>query len=154
MDAFVGKPLTPEKLRRVLLAAGRRQLAADSVHLPLELPVEELDLSLLAYLSDGSEDGLDAQIHRYIAILNEAQSEIANAARIHDFSLLAGVAHRLVGHAKMVNGSALGGAAAGLEAAARSGDGPACDKWRQRVTAEISTVTEAVYRRGLAGQPA
>src|SRR6185436_3669435 len=55
MDAFVGKPLTPEKLRKVLLAAGRRLLTAASLDVPQNAPGTKLDLALLKYLSDGSD---------------------------------------------------------------------------------------------------
>jgi CheY-like chemotaxis protein len=147
MDAFVGKPLTPEKLRKVLLDAGRRLLAAASVHVPAETPPAELDLALLTYLSDGSEDGLGAQIQRFVATMDETETQLAAASAGQNFADLAGHAHRLLGQARLVASSALASAATRLEVAARSRDQAACVEWLGHVRDEINALTEAMRHR-------
>ena len=116
MDAFVGKPLTPEKLRKVLLATGRRQLAAASVHVaPDVAPASTLDLSLLKYLSNGTSEGLDAEIARYVARLDASLAAITTAAEHVNFPELAQAAHGLQGHAKLVSAARLAELALQLE---------------------------------------
>lgn len=153
MDAFVGKPLTPEKLRKVLMAAGRRQLAAASVHVPPEVPAAVLDMSLLNYLSSGTEESLETQVQRFLATLSETESEMARAARARDFGSLGVCAHRVLGQAKMIGGATLADAASRLEAAAQSRDGSACGEWLRQVGEEIRAVTAALRHRHRTGQP-
>jgi CheY-like chemotaxis protein len=155
MDAFIGKPLTPEKLRKVLLTAGQRMVAGASVQVAPEheapalpaTPAVALDMSLLTYLSDGSADGLRTQIGRFVATLEEAKSQMAEAAQVQDFSRMAVCAHRLLGQAKMVGGTALADAASSLDAAASSADALRCEEWLGRVSDEIQSLKEALHRR-------
>ncbi|HEX2852136.1 MAG TPA: ATP-binding protein [Opitutaceae bacterium] len=154
MDAFVGKPLTPDKLRKVLLAAGRRQLAAASVHIPAEVPARALDVSLLSYISDGTDQGLGEQIERFVSSLGEAQDKLEHASSARDFPALAASAHYVVSQAKMVGGGSLEEAATGLERAARAGDGAAFGVLIERVREEIRVVTEALRHRRPASHPA
>lgn len=144
MDAFLGKPLTPEKLRKVLRAAGRRLLTAAPVHALPETPAAELDFALLSYLSDGSAEGLELQAQRFLASLGESTAELTAAAARRDLVRLRTAAHRLLGQARMVGGGGLADAASELEAAARSGDEQACDQLLQRVRDETEGVTAAM----------
>jgi signal transduction histidine kinase/DNA-binding response OmpR family regulator len=141
MDAFLGKPLTPEKLRNALLAAGRRLLAAASVHSLPEAPAMEIDFTLLNYLSDGSPAGLEAQTQRFLATLEETAGEITAAANAQDYPRLCTSAHRLLGQARMVGATSLGEAAAALESAARAEKGRRCNPSLRRVREEIQTLT-------------
>jgi CheY-like chemotaxis protein/HPt (histidine-containing phosphotransfer) domain-containing protein len=147
MDAFVGKPLTPHKLRRVLLAAGRRLLTAASVQVSSQVATPAVDVSLLQYLSDGSEQGLDEQIERFLATLAEADNELSRASSVHDFATLGSVAHHVLSQAKMIGGSALETAAAGLEQAARARDELAFGEQMPRVRREMESVKAALRRR-------
>jgi HPt (histidine-containing phosphotransfer) domain-containing protein len=153
MDAFVGKPLTPEKLRRVFVAAGRRKLAAASFPAPASLPVHEVDLGLLHYLSDGSADGMSAEIQRFIAGLRAAEEKMTAASRAGDFAGLRASAHQVIGHAKMIGGAALAEAARQLESAARLGDGLACGASLDHLHREIASVTESMIPRQSAARP-
>ncbi len=149
MDAFVGKPLTPDKLRRTLLAAGRKLLATATVDVSREAPVApaaELDLSLLNYLSDGSEESMATQVRRFLDTLSGAQAESLGALRAGDFETLKVYAHRIIGQARMVGSNSLAATALRLEKAAEVGDGNACGVLLRRVTAEIGALTEAMLR--------
>jgi signal transduction histidine kinase/CheY-like chemotaxis protein/ligand-binding sensor domain-containing protein/HPt (histidine-containing phosphotransfer) domain-containing protein len=151
MDAFVGKPLTPEKLRRVLIAAGRRLLAAASVQVSPE--TAELDMSLLHYLADGKTAGLGDQIERFLDTLVNTERELATAARERKYELLRTSAHGLLGQARMVGGNTLAQAAAELETAALEENDAACDELVLRVDVEIRALTAALRHRR-AEQPA
>jgi signal transduction histidine kinase/CheY-like chemotaxis protein/HPt (histidine-containing phosphotransfer) domain-containing protein len=145
MDAFVGKPLTPDKLRKALLAASRQLQAGGSVHVPHESTVApHLDLSLLSYLSDGSPTGLETQIARFLNALDEAHAPLAEACRNRDFTQLAALAHRVRGQAKMIGANALSDTTARLEAAAQAADESACRELCARVDEEIHALKEAV----------
>ena len=152
MDAFVGKPLTPEKLRKVLLATGRRQLAAASVHIPPDLPAPRYDLSLLRYLSDGSPEGMAAELQRYLGILEASRHRLADLARNRDLPELAKAAHGLVGHAKMIGAHALEHAAVRLEKA--SAGGTMAADLLSSVDAEVDRVRAGLSHSHSAGQPA
>ena len=149
MDAFVGKPLTPEKLRKVLLAAGRRLLTAATVHVGAEPRANSsgLDLSLLTYLSDGTEEGLQAQVERFLASLEQSAQELQQLTGDSDYPNVALGGHRLLGQARMVGGAALGRACSQLEAAARNHDAKGCQVALDRIASEIQSLTEAIRRR-------
>jgi CheY-like chemotaxis protein len=157
MDAFVGKPLTPEKLRRVLLNTGRRQLAAASVHVSPEVPQATppvLDLSLLKYLSDGTPEGLGAEIQRYLARLADCQTEIATFAMARDWLNTANAAHGLHGHAKLISAANLAQIAVQLERAAMAHDESELRGKLRQLDAEAETVRELLRHHRSSGQPA
>lgn len=152
MDAFVGKPLTPEKLRKVLLATGRRQLAAASVHIPPDLPRPQFDLSLLRYLSDGTPAGMVLELQQYLAILDSSRARLAELARARDLPELVKAAHGLVGHAKMIGAVALEQAAVRLEKA--SAGGTLAPDLLRTVDAEADRVRAELSHSRAVGQPA
>jgi HPt (histidine-containing phosphotransfer) domain-containing protein len=147
MDAFVGKPLTPEKLRKVLLDAGRRLLGATPVQVPQEMVNVELDMNLLTYLSDGTAEGVESQIQRFLATMDDTETAIGSAAAAQDFAQLAESAHHLLGQARLINRLTMIEATTRLEVAARSRNASACEQWLQRVRDEIEEVTEAMHHR-------
>lgn len=134
MDAFVGKPLTPDKLRKVFRDLGRRMLAGATMQAhdipaqgrPADTGSGALDMSMLRYLADESPQGLAYQIERFIAALDETETAVSGMMRLRDFASLAPAAHGLLGQARMVGADTLAAAAAGLEAAARSADPSGC----------------------------
>ena len=154
MDAFVGKPLTPDKLRKILIAAGRRLLTAATVHVSPESAARAVDVSLLDYMSDGTEQGLDNQVACFLAALAEGENRLTHASGTQDFATLAEAAHYLLSHARLVGSSALEQAATALEQAARAQDGPAFGELLNRARREIQAVTEAMRRHRTAAQPA
>jgi CheY-like chemotaxis protein/signal transduction histidine kinase len=127
MDAFVSKPLTPEKIAGALrafpqweeisLPDGRNLSSPDAAK------AAGLDLQLLVFLSERSSGGLAAQIDRYLSAF-DADRQAAHAAvasgdsrRIHQ------QAHRLIAHADAVRCEALAALAARLQSeAAAAGD--------------------------------
>jgi CheY-like chemotaxis protein len=154
MDAFVGKPLTPEKLRRVLVEAGRRMLSTATLQASTESTSPALDLSLLNYLSDGSAEGLDSQTTRFLDTLAVAQSELGAAWQSGSFERLAKHAHLVLGQARMVGASELASAATALERAAQNDDGADCRVQLQAVDAAVQELTAAMRRHRPASQSA
>ena len=146
MDAFVGKPLTPEKLRKILITAGRRLLTAASMHVSPNAPTPALDVSLLDYMSDGTDQGLEKQVACFLAALSEAETRLTAAYQARDFEALAYAAHYLLSHAELVGSTALKEAAINLERAARERDRAAFVGLLHRVHREIRDLTEAMRR--------
>ena len=154
MDAFVGKPLTPDKLRKILIAAGRRLLTAATVHVSPESSTRVVDVSLLDYMSDGTEQGLGNQVACFLAALSEGETRLTKAYQARDFDALAYAAHYLLSHAKLVGSAALEEAAINLERAARVQDRAAFVGLLHRVHREIRALTEAMSQFRTAEQPA
>lgn len=146
MDAFVGKPLTPEKLRRVLLAMSRKLVGTGSVDVPADLPATEPDLSMLSFLADDAED-VDAQIERFGETLGETEQALDQAAASRDFAALAKAAHLLISQARMVNGGALAEAARRLETAAQAHEEAPVADLRRRVAREGAALMAALRLR-------
>jgi signal transduction histidine kinase/CheY-like chemotaxis protein/HPt (histidine-containing phosphotransfer) domain-containing protein len=147
MDAFVGKPLTPEKLREVFAAAARRLLSATSVQTPPESPPEDIDLGLLNFLSDGNEEDLKVQIGRFLEVLAETEPQVRAAARSGDFPALGDTAHLLLSQAKMVGHRGLTDAAQRLERAARETNTAAIERLEAQSLHEIEQLRGAISRR-------
>lgn len=151
MDAFVGKPLTPEKLRRILLAAANKMLASATVE-AAPAPAAEtgstpIDTSLLSYLSDGTPGGLETQIERFIAALRDAQAILLPVAKSNDYHELATAAHRVLGQARMVGANDLCTVATELELAARAAEAGRCAELLRDVNREIEVLTATLRRR-------
>jgi len=153
MDAFVGKPLTPEKLRRVLAEASRRMVASSPLHVAQEPPAATPDLKLLAFLGSGTPEGLEEQARRFVVELDDLQRQLMQSDNAEDFAAVAELAHRLIGHARMVGGAELADAAARLEVAARARDQTGCRDWLRRVIAAITALRAAVLNRSPAARP-
>jgi signal transduction histidine kinase/CheY-like chemotaxis protein/HPt (histidine-containing phosphotransfer) domain-containing protein len=156
MDAFVGKPLTPEKLRRILREAGRQLLSAatyDASPAPANASAaapttEPLDLTLIGYLSDKTEHGLERQVARYVDGLRQAEAHLDAAMAAGNGPALASAAHQLCGHARLVGADALAEAAKALEIAAKSGELKTCSISLREVRARMAAVTAALRRPG------
>jgi signal transduction histidine kinase/CheY-like chemotaxis protein len=154
MDAFVGKPLTPQKLRRVLTAAGRRHLAAASMHVSPDVSSTGVDVSLLEYISDGTDQGLNRQIELFLIALGGAGKQLQQAARTTDYKLMGDAAHGVLSHARLVGSASLATAAAGLQSAALAHDREAFGSLLLRVQREIESLTATVRRHPGAERPA
>lgn len=147
MDAFIGKPLTPTKLRKVLIAAGRRLLSSAAI----ETKEPAVDTSMLEYLSDGTEQGMASQTERFTAALRESFIElqsIREQAGTH--AALADAAHRVLGQARMVGAIALSEVAQTLETSARAQDKARIDATFPRVAEEVEKLTAILRRRSSA----
>lgn len=155
MDAFIGKPLTPAKLRKILVAAGRRLLTAATMHVSPEAEqAAALDFSILKYLSDGSDDGLGAQVERFITSLAEGAERLNDALDADNAAELADAAHSVLGQARMVGATALGDVATELETAARARHMAILDERTARVLGEIRSLTAAMRLRRSTSQKA
>ncbi|HEY1108979.1 MAG TPA: ATP-binding protein, partial [Opitutaceae bacterium] len=171
MDAFVGKPLTPDKLRRTLLGAGRKLLAAATVDLsrpastpPMSTPSAssptpssepaELDLGLLTYLSDGTPESFNAQVQRFLETLITTQDELAVALAAGDFEQVKVFAHRVGGQAKMVGFAPLEEASVRLEEIAFQHDATGCIEEADRVRQSIAALKAAMARPSRSMSPA
>lgn len=152
MDAFVGKPLTPEKLRRVLLGAGRRLLTSASMQVAPEPGAGGLDLSLLTYLADGTSGGLNGQLSRFLAGLEAAEAQLHDAVTSADHDRIAVAAHGVLGQARMVGAQALIAAANQLEEAAQAGDDARCEQIYPEVRDETRALKAAMRRRQVAAR--
>lgn len=89
-DAFVPKPITPEKLGAALANAVR--------------------LRPLRFLSDGTAEGFEREAARYGTQLRELQAALHAAVDSGDASEVRAAAHRLEGHFRILD--AAGGVAA------------------------------------------
>ncbi len=146
MDAFVGKPLTPDKLRAVLAEAGGRPGASAPMALAPAAAATP-DLALLAYLSDGSPDGLDRQIDRYLAEVTENENELAAAADRADLAHVARTAHQLKGKAQMTGAEPIAALAAEIETAAAAADLAAVGAHLRRLAVAIPPFKAAFSAR-------
>jgi CheY-like chemotaxis protein len=155
MDAFVGKPLTPEKLRRTLLDAGRRLISSAPAQMaptppPVVSPSRQLDWSLFQYLSDGTPESFEAQVRRFLAELRDAETDLCDAHRADDHKRIRTAVHRLIGHATTIGDAALETACQDLQTAARAGDRRECEELLARVRAELAGLTAAMHHRSAA----
>lgn len=148
MDAFVGKPLTPEKLRKVLVSAANKMVGTGSVDAaPVPEPAPKLDTSLLEYLADEKSGGLAIQLQRFLAELAEAQHELMATVSRGDNGSIAHAAHRVLGQARMVNATELVEASIALETAARKPDPAAVAAALPRVGREVAALRAALRHR-------
>jgi len=116
MDAFISKPITPQKLFAVLAqtrAAG--PAGAPAVNAPAEPRVPELGLGMIRHLSDGSPEGLERELLNFVASLDETMRGVAEAHRSGSRAALSSAAHRVLSLARMVGATMLTGAAADLQ---------------------------------------
>jgi signal transduction histidine kinase/CheY-like chemotaxis protein len=151
MDAFVGKPVTPEKLRKVLVGAGDRLISTGTVESPAQ-PVhapsgDALDTSLLQYLAEGAPGGMAAQIERFVDELTECHQAVLAAHAGKDHAALAEAAHRVLGQGRMVGAATLIDAALELEQAGRRSDVPVIAAAMPALSREVAALTAAMSHR-------
>jgi CheY-like chemotaxis protein len=158
MDAFLGKPLTPEKLRKAFLSEGRRLLATTTLQASTEsepeTPAENMNLELLKYLSNEADGGLARQVQRFLEHLAENETELRSALASRDFARTVPAAHRFVGQARMIGAAAVADAALALEEAAKTRDIPACEAQFETLRRELAALREAMLHRLPAGHSA
>ncbi|MEO7597693.1 MAG: ATP-binding protein [Opitutus sp.] len=105
MNAFIAKPLTPEKISRELRRLGL------TIRLREKPPIREtspgvrgsdLDLQILQFLSDGTAEGLNVQIARYQSSFEADITSAHLISRGDDGGKIALIAHRLISHAAAI----------------------------------------------------
>jgi CheY-like chemotaxis protein/HPt (histidine-containing phosphotransfer) domain-containing protein len=126
MDAFISKPITPDKIGAALQELGGSLRTAASVdvrpeNITPEAPAE-IDLQMLRFLGNESLEGLAIQIDRFIATFDSdrisARAIIARGepAEIHR------IAHRMLSHCSVIKYEPLGRLAAELQSNSGSAD--------------------------------
>jgi signal transduction histidine kinase/ActR/RegA family two-component response regulator len=113
MDAFVTKPITPAKLGAALAAltgpcpqwnAPVRPAAAGGI-----------DLGILSHLGDGTAAGLDRELGKFAASLDEALRGVGESHASGSRAGMAAAAHRVLSLARIVGAESLAGTAADLQ---------------------------------------
>jgi signal transduction histidine kinase/ActR/RegA family two-component response regulator len=155
MDTFVSKPITPEKLRSALAAAGMPLGSPPPEDAPLRGPDAGLDFGVIRQLADGTPAGLERELSRFAASLDEATLAIGRARAGGSRAAVASAAHKVLSHARLVGAAALANAAADLqEFAAAYSDSELADEAAlvERLSAGLREAVERV-RSGAAGPP-
>ena len=127
MDAFIPKPLSPEKIAATLRTipewSDTTCLTADKSIAVDESAAVDLDLKLLIFLSDRASGGLVAQIDRYLVAADSDREGAHAAVASRDSRRILQQAHRLLAHADAVKYEPLAELAARLQSeAAAMGD--------------------------------
>ena len=116
MDAFITKPITPEKLHDVLARYGGEALPEGPAGAPFPVPeVRGVKLDLIIHLTDGSPASLARELAKYADSLDEAVRGVSEAHRSGSRAAAASSAHRVLSLARMVGAEDLAGAAADIQ---------------------------------------
>jgi CheY-like chemotaxis protein len=118
MDAFLTKPITPEKLSAVLAGSSgngppEEEEAAEPAR--VEAAGLVLDLAMILHLADGRPEGLERELSSFCASFDEAVLGVTAAMAAGSRPALASAAHRVLAHARMVGATALAGTAADMQ---------------------------------------
>ena len=112
MDAFVSKPITPEKLRAVL---GARPPADAPPAGPPAADIPGLRLDLILHLAGGSPAAVARELASYASSLDEAIQGLAKARASASRPAVSSAAHRVLSLARMVGAEALAATAADIQ---------------------------------------
>ena len=114
MDAFMTKPITPEKLRSILTLSKEawHGEAPPAVAAPGDLA---LDLAMIRHLADGRPENIERELSSFAASFDEAVLGITAAHATGSRPALASAAHRVLSHARMLGATALARTAADLQ---------------------------------------
>jgi HPt (histidine-containing phosphotransfer) domain-containing protein len=124
------------------------------MHISPDVSSSGVDVSLLEYISDGTDQGLSHQIELFLTALLEAEKQLSLAALNNNLKLLGDAAHGVLSHARLVGSSALATAAADLQHAAQTQDRGAFGEPLLRVSREIQSLKAVVRRYPGAERPA
>jgi signal transduction histidine kinase/ActR/RegA family two-component response regulator/HPt (histidine-containing phosphotransfer) domain-containing protein len=117
MDAFITKPITPEKLLSAL--AGLEVIVqAPAGGLPRVTPggcPPGLDLGMIMHLTDGSAGSLERELEKYLRSLDEAMGGVDAAHASGSRPAVASAAHRVLSLARMIGANALSETAADVQ---------------------------------------
>ena len=117
MDAFIAKPITPEKLRAVLAEHGGSDIEA-----PASAPqgpdgpaAPGIKLDLILHLAGGSREALAREIAGFTGSLDEAVRGVASARASGSRPAVSSAAHRVLSLARMVGADDLAATAADIQ---------------------------------------
>ncbi len=117
MDAFISKPITPEKLRSVLSEWGGPGPRAEVAAAP-EVPANDdggLSLNLIRHLADGSQESMGRELESFAASVNEAIRGVAAARASGSRPAVSSAAHRVLSLSRMVRADSLSASASDLQ---------------------------------------
>lgn len=106
MDAFIAKPLRPDKLARALNDLLGCSLPVETARFPRSGDPTGIDLSLLRYVAEPAAGGLVGQIDRYLATMTDACDEAA-ASLTGDIARRQRAGHVLMSHARLIQADSL-----------------------------------------------
>lgn len=155
MDAFLAKPVTPEKLSAVLLSARETRFSEEPATYP-EAGLawsREPDIGMIRRLTDGSPGGLARELGRYLASLDEALAALASAPGSLSPKASASAAHRILSLAQMVGAGGLSAAAADLQEFAAVYSAPEIEEQISLIRREVGML-RANLERHLNSTPA
>ncbi|HEY4989010.1 MAG TPA: ATP-binding protein, partial [Opitutaceae bacterium] len=116
MDAFMTKPITPEKLRGILVDHGGFVPPPASAEPGRAMPViPGIRLELILHLADGSPGSLRRELGKFQASLDGAMRGVSAAQLSSSRPEAASAAHRVLSLAKMVGADALASTAADIQ---------------------------------------
>jgi HPt (histidine-containing phosphotransfer) domain-containing protein len=117
MDAFLTKPITPEKLRAVLTGSREAGATGASSLGPFRGGDGPLvvDLAMIRHLAEGRPDGLERELSSFAASLDGAVHGVTAALATGSKPALASAAHRVLSHARTVGASSLARTASDLQ---------------------------------------
>jgi CheY-like chemotaxis protein len=117
MDAFITKPVTPEKLRAAF--SNSRGIGLASMPAVQAMPPASgeppFELRLIRHLTDGSPEGLELELANFVASLDEAMRGVTEAHTSGPRTAISSAAHRVLSHARMLGATSLAGSAADLQ---------------------------------------
>jgi signal transduction histidine kinase/ActR/RegA family two-component response regulator len=117
MDAFMTKPITPEKLRAVLAESGVNGVEARAPAPPDTglADAAGFKLDLLVHLAGGSPEGLARELTGLAASLDESMRSVHAARASGSRPAVSSAAHRVLSLARMVGADGLASAAADVQ---------------------------------------
>jgi signal transduction histidine kinase/HPt (histidine-containing phosphotransfer) domain-containing protein len=117
MDAFVTKPITPEKLVSVLTDLGGPGPITAALAIP-DLPKAGeagLTLNLIRHLADGSPESIARELAAFAASLEEAMRGVSEARASGTPAGVSSAAHRVLSLARMVGAQQLSASATDIQ---------------------------------------
>ncbi len=116
MDAFLAKPITPEKLSAVLAETRALAPEVDPGRAAGAAPAGlEVDLGMIRRMAEGVPGRLERELAKFTASLDETVLGVTRARASGSRAALGSAAHRVLSHARMVGAGKLAETAADLQ---------------------------------------
>jgi signal transduction histidine kinase/HPt (histidine-containing phosphotransfer) domain-containing protein/ActR/RegA family two-component response regulator len=126
MDAFISKPITPEKIAAALQDLGGSLRTAASIEVGSQSttfqPPGEIDLQMLRFLGNESLEGLAIQIDRFLSTFDSDRISARAIIASGEPSEIHRIAHRMLSHCSVVKYDRLSRLAAELQANSANAD--------------------------------
>jgi CheY-like chemotaxis protein/HPt (histidine-containing phosphotransfer) domain-containing protein len=126
MDAFISKPITPEKIATALQDLGGSLRTAASIEVGSQnitfAPPGEIDLQMLRFLGNESLEGLAIQIDRFLSTFDSDRISARKILASGEPAEIHRIAHRMLSHCSVVKYDRLSRLAAELQANSASTD--------------------------------